>query len=673
MKHTTTILLLLFYFSLTMLAKDDPMPSLKFGKPSDEELRMTRYEPDTTATAVMLYNIGKSNYRYDNNEFSLITQHSVKIKVLKPDGKQYADISIPYYAPRNRLESREAIYDLEAYAYNLEDGKVVKTTTENEFIVRERVDENFMQLKFSIPAVREGTVIEYRYKQISDYYLQIEDWVMQQEIPVVYNEYNILIPSIFIFNIELQGKDYIETKEKKGSYNIAHTITTGGVSAPKQNLSLRAKQFTYISRNLPALPENEPYIWCARDYKIKIAFELEGVMEGQDYKPYTATWEDIDKLLLGEKSEHFGQRLVMTNPYRKEMQNLQLGKMNFEEKVVALFRLLKQKIAWNGEYMFYSRNPEKVIAQGSGNNADLNFIFINMLRESGIRAWPAVLRQRHLGRLPVHYPSIQKLNTFIVAIHHADENRIIYLDGSMEDAYFNVLPEDLTVEMVRIICQDPSVEKWVNLTNLANNTTRITINSTLTPDQEIAGTQETLCIGYPAIDYMTRHKQDSLDFINQYQDKCNYRITGFKLKKLDTAETTIHDQIQFTRKADNANDQFLYINPMLLAHIDNNPFIQSDRIMPVDLPYKYTYNITNTFTVPEGYVVEELPKSQVFTTIDNGISCKYHIQYAEGKILLRYLFIMKQLHFNPIDYANLQTLWAATVEKNQALIVLKKP
>ena len=94
MKYTLTIQFLVFFFNLH-ISGHTIEPTLKFGKPSDNELKMTVYEPDTTATAIVLYDIGKSNYRYTNNEFVLITQRSVKIKILKSEGKQYADINIP--------------------------------------------------------------------------------------------------------------------------------------------------------------------------------------------------------------------------------------------------------------------------------------------------------------------------------------------------------------------------------------------------------------------------------------------------------------------------------------------------------------------------------------------------------------------------------------------------
>ena len=79
-------------------ATDSFKPSMKYGKPSEEELAMTTYAPDTSATAVVLYS--KCEVRYDllANNFRILYNYEVKIKVLKSEGASYADIRIPYYS-----------------------------------------------------------------------------------------------------------------------------------------------------------------------------------------------------------------------------------------------------------------------------------------------------------------------------------------------------------------------------------------------------------------------------------------------------------------------------------------------------------------------------------------------------------------------------------------------
>ena len=101
-------------------------PNLKYGKPSKEELSLTSYAPDTTATAIYLFHQGQSDFVYHDG-FQLTTEHWVRIKILKPQGVSYADVSVPYYSPTDRDEGKERASDIEGCSYILENWNCIIT------------------------------------------------------------------------------------------------------------------------------------------------------------------------------------------------------------------------------------------------------------------------------------------------------------------------------------------------------------------------------------------------------------------------------------------------------------------------------------------------------------------------------------------------------------------
>ena len=138
------------------------------------------------------------------------------------EGTAYADVSVPFYAPTDKEEGEERASEVEGCSYNMENGKYVKTPMKRESISFERIDNRYKILKFSLPAVKEGTIIEYHYKLYSDYFIHIDNWMMQEELPMLYNQYKITIPNVFIYNIELRGKDYIQMKQKESALHARH-------------------------------------------------------------------------------------------------------------------------------------------------------------------------------------------------------------------------------------------------------------------------------------------------------------------------------------------------------------------------------------------------------------------------------------------------------------------
>ncbi|HET7733106.1 MAG TPA: DUF3857 domain-containing protein, partial [Paludibacter sp.] len=131
--------------------------SLKYGKISSYELDMKSYEKDTTAEAVVLYDDGYTSYEWVNDGFKINQELKQKIKILKQDGVDRATISLPYYYKTNG--DRETISNLEAFSYNMENGKVVKNKLDKKYIFDEEISNRYRQLKFSIPNVKVGSVI----------------------------------------------------------------------------------------------------------------------------------------------------------------------------------------------------------------------------------------------------------------------------------------------------------------------------------------------------------------------------------------------------------------------------------------------------------------------------------------------------------------------------------
>lgn len=649
-------------------------PNLKYGKPSKEELSLTSYAPDTTATAIYLFHQGQSDFVYHDG-FQLTTEHWVRIKILKPQGVSYADVSVPYYSPTDRDEGQERASDIEGCSYNMENGKCIKTSMKRESISFERINNLYKMLKFSLPAVKEGTVIEYHYKLYSDYFSHIDNWMMQEELPMLYNQYKITIPHVFIYNIELRGKDYIQVKQRDSSIHATER-EGGSVGGVSKDFTVSAQETTFTSRNLPAIRQDEPYCWCPEDYKVQVSFDLQGTQfTPNEYKPYSQKWEDVDNQLLKPENTQFGKYLSFTNPFRPETKQAYNSEMSFEEKIICAFQILKKKMAWNGRYQLYSKELEKVIPKGNGSNADLNFILISILKDFGLEAYPVVLSRRSSGMLPYNFPSLQKLNTFIVAVYDINKQKYVFLDGSMDVPALNILPLELSVNKARILSPKVKEEKkWVNVMALADNKSFMKIEARMEGNQ-VKGHRSTILYGQEAVEYQAneKHKQDSIVSApeSNTSQKNKLTVTNLKVKKQENDWALIEEEFDFVLQTDQT-DSHLYINPMLFPQLKSNPFIQTERVLPIEFPYPYKFTMLTTLTLPEGYEVEETPQPQVIRTEGDGLQCKYMIQRQGNTISLNYIFHLKEPIFLTEQYKQLQELWTKVIEKNNALIVLKK-
>lgn len=646
--------------AISMIANaQDIEPNLKWGKPTDQELQMTEYALDKEADAVVLYHKTDVSYQFTNNDFRVIYRVNTRLKVLKPEGKRVADGQIAYLENETNRTRREIVTGLKATAYNMEDGKLVKTKMERSMTSEERLDKNQMVLKFSVPQVKVGTVIEIEYRIDSDYYGNIRDWYAQRDIPVLYTCYELSIPEWFTFNIEETGMNHMEKKESSEPMTL---LFSGGT----ENILTNIK--TFVGRNLPALKDDD-FVWHAADYGDKVTAELAGIfIPGSVYKSYTSTWDDIDNQLLSD--EDFGGRLKRNSPLKDEIIAAGIPDISDKkERIAAVWKLLKSKVRWNGDYAFWGKSASKILKEGTGTNSDINFLLINMLQDAGIESTPVVMRTRDSGILPLSHSSLKYLNTFVVGIPMTDSG-MAYLDGSAEDGYLNVLPAKLLVTRARVV-QKPGADLWVNLQANARGRETAIVQAQLSADGQLKGQKSTMLVEEAAAAKrrLWRLAKDSTELIQKMQERDGIEIQSYRLEGRHDFSPTVKEEMTFTKQCDVAGDM-IYLNPLVFIPQHESPFTTAERILPIEFPYNQSETQNVIITLPEGYVVEEAPKPIIIKF--DGATARIICNVNGNQLSVQYQMNISQTFYASTQYQDLKAFFDSVVESNKHILTIKK-
>lgn len=665
---------------------DELTENLKFGRPTKAEMELTEYAPEPDAAALVLCDLRDERYTFTDGEFKRVVEHKVRIKVLKSEGTDYANVSCLYQSNKsNNFAVKEYISGVSATAYNLEGGKTVATKMKNDLVFRERVNDDVMMLKFTIPQVKVGTVMEYAYTEHSDNDLQIDDWYAQGEIPVLYTRFTLAVPECYVFSIDNTGAFPLEAKTSQGHM----TLSLGGA----ESTTFGTTTYSFIGRNVPSLRDDDN-VWCINDYRAKVSFEFERTVYPLDTKSYTSTWEQIAELLM--KDSDFGGRLSNTSPLKDEMAALQLDTLaTVDEKVGAIFSLLMSRVEWNGEYsLFSTKRASTVLKDGTGSNADINFLLIAMLRSAGIDACPIVIRQRHHGHLPLSHPSLKKLDTFVVAFSRtpstdpsagsmpytlisllaAGNDGWGVLDASSKNGYIDAISPQLMPD--RGLLVEKNVIGWADLTEKCSGRDVTRIAAEVVPSADgtcsIVGTR-------------TNHyyQMSSLGFKEGMKDRTEAEAAEQVAKDVEAkvSDYTATDVEAFTplatesygfKKSVQSGDDIIYINPFVFQIWDENPYTNERREVPVERLCKYTEDYAVTLTIPDGYDVEELPLALNLKSPDNSITCR--VLFAkEGNVLnVSYRYQLRRLLFLPGEYADLKQIYDLIYAKTGEMIAIKK-
>lgn len=656
--------LLLFAFCALNAVAQTSVPNLKWGKPTDDELKMTEYAADKDAEAVVLCHLTSVNYTMDLYNYLVDYQVKKRIKILKDEGKDYANISIPYVY-NQKEDAIESIEDFKATAYNVVNGKVVKTRIGKGQIHTERIDEDYMLAKVAIPQAMAGTVIEYEYTRHSNVFYHIFDWDAQEEIPVVFAQYRLEIPAVFIFNVETSGLQLLESSQSVGS--LTYRATSDNMTRPS---SVKTNIYLCTGRNLQAMKKDE-YVWNERDYITKVTAELRSfASSGGNYRDVRKKWEQVDDILL--QHPEFGSRLNDHSKFRDELAAAKIAEMtDLKDKVAATFKVLRQKLTWNGEYELLAHPASEVIKKGNGTSGDLNMILINMLGDVGVQAYPVVLSTRRHGRLPQTYPSLNKLNTFIVAVPSGGS--WLYLDAASADGYVNALSPNLYVEQARLI-QKGKPAQWVNLQKTGEAINQIAVNGSISSEGVMSGELTAVFSGNAAVNERRAFREagDSLAFIAKKSADYGIVIGSCQMTGHRDFAPRVEEELKFTRQGETASDH-IYINPFTVFPIRNNPFLEAERLLPVEFPYKQIYTMSIRLTLPEGWELEERPKSTKITTEDKSISG--HILYEvtdEHLLSIQVQFRLSSLTYYKNKYETLRQLFDLFSSRSKDMLVLKK-
>ncbi len=620
--------------------------SRKFGKITDYEADMTTYDRDTSAVAVYLYEDTRIQYDLIQGDIGISLERicSAKIKVLKPEGVSQADIQIPF------MTKYERISDVDASSYNREGGKIVETELKGKDAVTEKVSDDVSVRKFSIPNVRAGSVIEYKYVISSRIPVIIHPIAIQHDIPVVYSFTEAAIPEYFIFNVNTQGGF-----SPKG--DVQYMVAS--------RYEWRNNVYTTIGEDIPAL-RSEPFVWCMDDYETKINFELRTVnFPGQIVDNYTNTWEKVDATLsnLG-----FDSHLKMRNPLRSEVESIKKDNPVELDRVRAILKLVLDRMNWNGNYRLMPEEPRKRLAEGSGSSADINFVLNAALRDAGFTTTPILLSPRRYGRLPFINPSLDNIRTFVLLVALADGSHYI-VDGTDPGNDINLIPLQLMVDRARVY-GTPSSTGWIDLSGLTPNVYRILATCTL---DETGLTGEMTRFVQNARTYGLKNEYREAGSEDKYVESLEadseMTITSFAIEGLDTPKVT--ETIGFAMGVESAGDR-IYLNAPVIDFLSTSLLTRQDRVRPVEFPYPEKTNMSVIVTLPEGYEVEEVPEPIRMSACDQGVDYYYQALTNGNQLVVRLDLNINEVLFEAEWYPDLFRFFGLVAEKSNARIVLKK-
>lgn len=665
---------LICFLLLILLNSYANAQEFKLGKVSIAELEQKKHSKDTAASAAILFKTGSTKFEYFQEEgFKAITEVAMRIKIYKKEGYDWANYAVQYFSGGN--QSKETIMFSDAVTYNLVNGKIEKTKLKSEGEFLERVNRYWSRKKITLPNVKEGSILEFKYKIVTDRIGTLREFYFQNYIPVDYAQYTTYVPEYFVYNTKLKG--FITPKREVEKATKSFMITSkerSGTHVSKTEFSADKIEYqetktTYTAENVPAMKE-EAFVNNIDNYRTSVMQELSMTQfPNRPLKPYSTDWDAVAKTIYDDPD--FGAELNKTGYFEDDLKGMVAGLTTQDDIISAILNYVKSSVKWN-DYEGYSCNDgvKKAYKDKTGNVAEINLMLTAMLRASGLKANPVLVSTRDNGIS--FFPNHSAFNYVIAAVETA--NGMILLDATSKYSTPNVLPLRDLNWMGRLIRQDGTSEV-VDLMPTKASIDNVAMMYAIDATGKITGKLRRQRTDHNAMSF--RSEIDNVkeeDYLEKFENENKkIEVTEYSRVNEKDAKLPIIENCSFsgTSLIDIIGEK-MFVNPLLFFTQEHNPFKQESREYPIDYGFPFIDKYAVTIDIPEGYVVESLPKSSQVTMEGNMGDFKFNSNISGNKIQLS---VSQQINTPIVPaeyYATLKEYYQKVVAKQTEKIVLKK-
>jgi len=673
MKRSTLALLAVLLLCINAYAnKDKSKPKIKFGDVTAEDFSPKFYAVDSSANAVVIADIGESTFEGNTKgDFSLIFTEHKRIRLMNKNAFDLATIEVLLYI--GRFNNEEKLDDLEAVTYNLEDGKVTAVKLDKASVFKDKYDEHHVVRKFTFPNLKEGSIIEYRYKITSPYYENLQPWSFQSKIPHLWSEYTVKIPQFFDYALDKQNYLKFDIDTVSSADQFFYIVVPGdGAMESSRSYNIRSTTISakWGMKDVPAIKE-ESYITSLDNYIQKVSFQLRRIKWSESsVQEIMSDWYKTAERMM--KYESFGEPLTHNNNFMDDvLEKEEAGTKDTLERAHKIYEYFRDNFTCKTSGgMFMANTLKKTFQDKSGNVADINLLLVAAFKTRGFEAYPAILSTRANGKAPEFFPILDKFNYVVCCVKI--DNKPYLLDATNSKLGFGKLPAKCYNGTARVI--DPAFPTLVDLSADSLIERKIT-TVFITPNdkKELLGAYASKLGSFESLHLREKGGiGKGEDYLKELKKQYTFDIELSNaevdsLKRLDDPAA-----IKYDMKFNFNDDDIIYFNPMLGDAEKENPFKSAQRLFPIEMPFQVDDNYILNMEVPENYKIEELPKSTRVKLNETDGMFQYLIGATNNHIQLQCRLQINKTLFEPEDYQTLRDFFTYVVSKEAEQIVLKK-
>ena len=560
-----------------------------------EELKMTSMPEAPGAPAVFLYR------QVDRNDLGIqrgrgATEYNyVRIKVFTEEGRKHANVEIPFIRQRTNVSNiRARTVRPDGTIANF-DGKVYEQTREKTKGIK------YLAKTFTVPDVQVGSIIEYHYNiDFEDYYIFKSYWVVSEE----------LFTKRAVFSL----KPY-----DRPPWNVQWSWPAGlpkGTEPPKEGPDRIIRMAT---ENVPAFV-TEDHMPPPNELEFRVVFTYHDEIPEMNVDKY---WKQFNKKKNGQVEGFIDKRKAMEEAVASivspgDAAEVKLRKIYDRVQEIHNLTYLPRKTVEERKHEEIKENNsvEELWKHQYGNGWDLTWLFLALVRATGLEAYPCLVSGRSEYFFNKERVDGRELdaNVVLVKVNGKEE----FFDPGAAFTPFGMLP--WTETGVAGLKLDKDGGSWIQTPLPASEQSKIERRAELKLGAE-GDLEGKLTVSFTGLEALWRRiderNQDEAARKKFLEDQVKEdipigsEVDLTKQPEWNSSETplTAEFNIKVPGWASAAGRRAMLPTSLFCAR-EKHVFEHADRVWPIyfHFPYKATDDVN--IQLPAGWLVESVPKDE---------------------------------------------------------------
>jgi hypothetical protein len=639
---------------------------VKYGDIKPEDF-VKNYSIDSSAEAVVIYDKGIITINGAiKGGFQMEFERHRRVHILNKSGFDHGKLEeLLYIAGLDQ----EKMVGLEGTTYNLVNGKVVKSESKSENEFKVQVNRYYDKKSIILPNVREGSIVEFKYKITSPYIYNLRQWDFQEDIPVLYSELNTYLPHFYIYTKSIQGTNplYIQSSEEK-MLSLRYNDIDNAIDA-SQWVTTTVKTYfnVYAAKDQQAI-RKEPFSSSINNFLGKINFQLSAITSPLRPRQITNDWKKLNEEFYTD-AEYQDMFDDGNGKIKELIQTIGiLDNDNDKVKIKKAVEYVRQNFKHNGLHGIYLSNKvSKILENKTGSSEEINALLVKILNTANVKTFPLILSTRENGYVNEFYPFKEHFNRMI-ATTKVDGNRM-FLDAADDKLPVGSLAPSFNNGYARIINEFGEATSIAADSVKEKNLFSVKISA---KENKLIGKVENK---YAILDGYSQRKNSSEEAILaavKSKLSADMILGNSSFPNFGKVDEPLNHTFDFSIDLP-AEDSFIYIDPFIFSSYRDNPFPSGKRTLPIELSHLEEDTYLFSLDIPAGYTAVETPKPVLVSVDEVGtISLEYRTTVKPNNISIRSKIKINKARFEPDSYNLIQEQFNRMSKKLNEQIVLKK-